>query len=115
MKNQESKKKVPEEILRDFFKVLGPKLPSMFDSVNVVWNDSWEHYYYLFTIKDSLKKRHPQMTTFTEYSLNKFLNTISDDDMAKEMLENDWIKKIENFYKDVRRYFHVPVSNGVYR
>jgi hypothetical protein len=107
MKNQESKKKVPEEILRDFFKVLGPKLPSMFDSVNVVWN--------LFTIKDSVKKRHPQMTTFTEYSLNKFLNTISDDDMAKEMLENDWIKKIENFYKDVRRYFHVPVSNGVYR
>jgi hypothetical protein len=55
------------------------------------------------------------MTTFTEYSLNKFLNTISDDDMAKEMLENDWVKKIEDFYKDVRRYFHVPVSNGVYR
>ena len=52
--------------------------------------------------------------TFTEYTLDKFLNSISDDEMAKEMLENDWIKKIESFYKDVRRYFNVPVSGGVY-
>lgn len=114
MKNQESKKKVPEEILRDFFKVLGPKLPNMFDSVKVVWNDSWETYYYVFTIKDSVKKKYPRIMTFTEYTLDKFLNSISDDEMAKEMLENDWIKKIETFYKDVRRYFNVPVSGGVY-
>ncbi len=33
----------------------------------------------------------------------------------RKILVNNWVKKVEDFYKDVRRYFHVPVSGGVYR
>lgn len=115
MKIQENQKKVPEEILRDFFKVLGPRLPKMFDGVEVKWDDNWDTYRFVFHIKDSVKKTNPRFNIMTEWSFEKFIYNISDKELVNEVIEGDWFSKIESFYKDVRRYFNVPVSGGLYK
>jgi len=51
----------------------------------------------------------------TEWSFEKFIYNISDKELVNEVIEGDWFSKIESFYKDVRRYFNVPVSGGLYK
>lgn len=119
MKKSESN--IPPVILRDFFKMLGPKPPRFVDYYEGLKED--QVYAIAFKIKDKFVEEHNlshvfkgnNQLTFTEFLFHlKYYSKLNPD--FKEIYENfkDFDDKFDKFAIDAKRYFSIPYVVGLF-